>query len=155
MAKVLLIALMVGLCLAVSFAYGAELGLKNATPEVIEVPTIIKETEIVKVKEPVYVDELSDWESVEELEKFLEADNTDEIDYGYFKCVEYCLKLRDRASLVGKNIEVVLITYDEYLKYSQYFGIPENEFNYHTINMALIQGKYYYIEPQSDVFCKA
>ena len=64
-------------------------------------------------------------------------------------------KLRDRAAQVGKNLEINLITYDEYLKYSKYFGVPEKEFEYHAIIMALVEGKYYYIEPQSDIYCKA
>ena len=153
--KYLYISVLCGLALVICFAFGAELGLKNAKVEAIEVPTIVKETEVVTVNQTVFVDKLEDWESVEELESFLNSDNTDEIGYGYFNCIDYCLKLRDRAAQVGKNLEINLITYDEYLKYSKYFGVPEKEFEYHAIIMALVEGKYYYIEPQSDIYCKA
>ena len=100
---------------------------------------------------------LEDWESVEELEAFLKADNTDSHIYlkaggdGVIKfdgqCEDVAIQLRDRAMAEGKHLEVVPLHRAEYLKwYNEEIEVGR----YHAICMAIIGNEFWYVEPSDD-----
>ena len=100
--------------------------------------------------------ELSDWESLEELENFLAEDDTDH--HRYFTgvalfegfCVSQAEHLRDEAAKIGRNLEVIPIYPKEYLRV---FKTRRKE--YHAICMARVDHSFYLVEPDNDVVKRA
>jgi len=100
---------------------------------------------------------LDDWSSVEELEAFLEEDDTDR--HVYLKagsdgvvrfnnqCEDKAFQLRDRAEAIGKRLETEVLDRYEYYKWYKVW-LKKNR--YHVINKALIGNEWWYIEPSSD-----
>lgn len=119
---------------------------------VIDAPAMpINVTRVEKIEDPVYLSGLTDWESVEDLQAFLEADNTDKLNLPDGYCWKYAFQLRDRAADLGKNIEVELIDYEEYSKYSKEIKLEMLYEGWHAIDTAIIGTEIWYIEPQADV----
>ena len=99
---------------------------------------VIKEVEVFR--------ELTDWDSVEELEAFLEQDDTDKrivlkaSSDGVIKfngqCEDYALQLRDRAMAQGKYLSIIVLE------------VKDNR--YHALCMARIGNEFWYVEPKTD-----
>ena len=99
--------------------------------------------------------ETEDWESVEELRTFLVEDDTDSrihiklgesgVVFLNSVCEYRAMQLRNRAEKIGKNIEVLPISPDEYEKW---YG--EEVEHYHMIGGAIVGNEYWYIEPSTD-----
>ena len=104
--------------------------------------------------------ELEDWESLSELEQFLEEDDTDSLitlkagTDGEIKLGDYCVtqaeQLRDRAAQVGKNLEVVPLSPREYRRI-----FLDRRTEYHAVCMARVGHSYYLIETDNDVVKRA
>jgi hypothetical protein len=173
-------------------AAGWILGVKTQSPDVkiltVEVPStpIVQEkvrVEEIEVEKPVFIDriryierdigtavrlidyvytDLADWESVGELQAFLDADDTDTdvimtnraggvIEFNG-QCEDYAIQLRARAAAIGKNLEVIAIDSTEYNKWLSYFGGSGiTSGTYHALNMAIIGNEIWYVEPQKDL----
>jgi len=137
--------------LLLSMAFGWTIGYHTSKMdiEVVEVPAmpiIIKQTEIEKIKEPVYLRALSDWVNSDELKSFLKADDTESLKSN--DCDDFALQLRDRAEAIGKNIEFVPVTVAEYEEWSGQ-RIPET-INQHALNLARVGNYMWYIDPLTD-----
>ena len=99
---------------------------------------------------------LDDWESLDQLKKWLSLDDTSE--HRYFKaglafnkqCVRQAEQLRDNASADGKHIEITVLSPREHLRI---FGTAKKA--YHAVGMANVDGFYYVIEPTTDMVKKA
>lgn len=115
----------------------------------------------VRIYDPVYTS-LEDWQSVEELQDFLDSDDTDSHvilrsqtggDISFTgQCEDFALQLRDRAAAIGKNLEVIAIDRTEFNKWKSYFGDKSlKNGDYHALNMAIIGNEIWYVEPQQDV----
>jgi len=104
--------------------------------------------------------QLTDWQSMDELKEFLDEDDTDRHRFiklnsdgrGKFNksCVDLAEHLRDKATEYGKHLEVLVITTGEY---NRVFGKSKSA--YHAINLARIGDYYYAIEPDNDIVKKA
>ena len=144
------------------FLTGCE-GVKVITidkPIFIEIPVyvekVIEVERIVEVAfEVVRTVLLTDWESPDELAKFLADDNTDKHfifrsdSSGSVKfngqCEDFAMQLRDRAMAKGKYLSVEVIPPGEY---AFQFGVWGG--SYHAMNMAIIGNEFWLIEPQTD-----
>lgn len=136
----------------------------------IDVPTFVpieKPQKIINVIEPVYIEkpvkvthevpiELTDWESAEELQAFLEADDTDRRislttdNTGLVKfsgqCEDYALQLRDGAMTIGRHLSIQVLHPEEFKKWYP----NSKESAYHAICLARIGNEFWYIEPSTD-----
>jgi len=107
-----------------------------------------------------YVLPLEDWESLDELNKFLEEDDTDRVVYARANsqgvivfdqcCVDQAEHLRDEAAKIGRNLEVIPLTPNEYRRI---FGAYKKE--YHAVCMARIGDYFYAVEPDNDTVKRA
>ena len=109
------------------------------------------------------------WESVEELEAFLEQDDTNKHIYlranseGVVsfvgQCEEFALQLIDRAFAIGKTLHFVPLHRSEYIKWWIKWESPSKRtprYNeYHAVAGAIIGNDFWYIEPDTDVHFKA
>ena len=95
---------------------------------------------------------LSDWDSVLELEVFLAlddaplvlvADSTGKISFEG-QCEDFAFQLRDRARLWGRNLDVEILTPQEF---RQYYG---RSGGYHAINKAVIGNEWWYVDKQEN-----
>jgi hypothetical protein len=115
----------------------------------------------VTIYDPVYTS-LEDWQSVEELRAFLDADDTEsnvtiisqtggQISFTG-QCEDFALQLRARAAAIGKNLEIIAINSAELNKWKSYFGNKSlSNGDYHALNMAIIGNEIWYVEPQQDI----
>ena len=126
--------------------------------------TVIVEKPVEKIiYKTVYLDRqvevpitLTDWISLDELKAFLANDMTDQTifyrlsDGARIKdCDDYAIMLRDKAVKQGKYIGLQRITPTEFTSLTgmPWYGKPEDV---HMLNNAVVDGVFYYIEPQSD-----
>jgi hypothetical protein len=88
--------------------------------------------------------------SLERIRLFLQKDQTDNNIWieSTFDCDDFAIMLRDNAKKENLDIEVVFMTYNEYFKYFKV--IPTGNYLYHILNMTIVDGFAYLIEPQSD-----
>lgn len=91
--------------------------------------------------------ELTHFESIYELEKFLREDDTDKIDDPQWLCWNYALTLQRNAFAKGKIINFVSVYWTEY---NPLFLGNYPEGTHHAINSAIINNRVWWIEPQSD-----
>ena len=167
-ALVLVFALAVGVILSSPTAeISAEPGGYSMPPpeqEIIEVirteyivETVTEYIEIpVEIEIPVPVG-LEDWETLEELEAFVEEDTPmivlhagpgGTINFNG-RCEVAALQLIDRAAEIGKRLFFLPLSPDEYKKW--YGSYPEPRSAYHAIVGALVgDNEFYYIEPSND-----
>ncbi len=107
---------------------------------------------------PYLVNIPQDWQSVEELAQFLEADSTDShiilvanedgIVYLTDFCEDWAIQLKDRAMKQGKYLALVPLNRNEYKKWYGEWPKP-NE--YHMIAGAIVgDNEFWYIEPSND-----
>jgi hypothetical protein len=168
--------LLVSIFVLVALAAGWLLGVTTQQPAVkavtVEVPSppIVQEkvriekvevTTPVSIYDPVYTS-LEDWQSVEELRAFLDADDTEsnvtiisqtggQISFTG-QCEDFALQLRARAAAIGKNLEIIAINSTELNKWKSYFGNKSlSNGDYHALNMAIIGNEIWYVEPQQDI----
>ena len=98
---------------------------------------------------------LQDWESIDELQQFLDDDDTSDTlilvagNNGVITldgvCEWYALQLRDRAMSQGKYLSIQILHPKEYRKwYGEYTQ------DYHAVCMARIGSELWLIEPQTD-----
>ena len=100
---------------------------------------------------------LSDWDSLEELEFFLDTDDTDShlyltanedgIVYSNNQCEDRAINLRNRAEQAGKRLETEILDRGEYYKW---YGIWMKPDHYRVINKAQIDNNWYYVDPETD-----
>ena len=130
-------------------------------PVIIEKPIIRIMREVLTVERVVEIPvDLTDWSSLEELQNFLDKDDTDEVlvlvanpATGLIvfngQCGDRAFNLRARASQIGKRLETEALTRDEYIKYyGEDGGLGENDGHY--INKAVIGNMVYFVEPSTD-----
>ena len=104
--------------------------------------------------------ELEDWESLDELKQFIKVDDSDHHVYltansdGEIKLYDFCVSqaehLRDEAAKVGKNLEVQVLSPQEYRRI---FGSKLTYF--HAVCMARVDNLYFCIEVQNDILKEA
>lgn len=121
--------------------------------------TIISTSAVLTYKEP------SDWESVDELQEFLnseqnnqvvklKADENGQISF-WGQCEDLSFNLRDNAMKIGKRIETEILFRSECIKYQKFLGIGYenahlmNTNDSHMICKAFIGNEIWYIEPLS------
>jgi len=115
---------------------------------------------VVFVDRPV---QLTDWESVEELEGFLENDDTDSVirlvagadgNVNFNgQCEDRAFQLRGSAESICKRLETEILNKTECIKYQQYYkGNPYNlpAGGGHMICKAIIGNDVYFVEPSND-----
>jgi len=104
-----------------------------------------------------YIPKPQDFTSLEELELFLEADDTDshifltcgadgKVAFNN-QCEDLAFQLRDRAEDIGKRLETEVLDRNEYYKWYRIW-LPKD--TYHVIVKAVIGNDWYYIEPGTD-----
>lgn len=103
--------------------------------------------------------ELRDFESIEELETWLEDDDTDshiiliadEEGYVSFEgvCEDYAIQLMDRAIADGFKMSFYVMDRQEYY---QHFKKWTPKGRLHAVNLVIIGNEIYLIEPQSDEY---
>ncbi len=112
----------------------------------------------------VFIDRPStDWESVEELEAFLETDDTDSVirfnfsfDVGiqrYGDCEDRAFQLREAAFQTGKRLESEILTRSECIQWREHLGITYLEargIDAHVVCKAVIGNTWYFIDPEND-----
>lgn len=104
--------------------------------------------------------QLSDWDSVEELQAFLDETTirlvivSGESFNG--QCENMAFQLRDKAAEQGKRLETEILTRAECYKYQEYLGIPYEmiwslkQSDGHVICKAVIGNEVWFIEPSND-----
>jgi len=108
---------------------------------VIEIPIPYNQTQIVEV--PVYleINKVRDFEDMEELFSFIQADKTDEIEYSSnrFNCMDFAITTSDNALKIGYRV-IFLYSYNLETKAA------------HAVCMAYVQkdSKWMVWEPQTD-----
>jgi len=114
--------------------------------------TRLQTVRVVEVEKYIKV-ETKDWVSLEELEEFLDNDDTDEVlvftANATFNssCEERAFQLRKRAFDIGKRLETEDLTPAEYKKW---YGDTIASDRLHAICKAIIGNEVWYIEPADD-----
>ncbi len=101
-----------------------------------------------------------DWESREQLEEFISADNTSETFFAYAKdgttyfnipapnaCWQAARQLQDRAEVQGKRLTVQIIDYDWYFRL---FGKAPTGSTLHAMNIAVVGSDIYFVDALTD-----
>ena len=115
----------------------------------VEIPAEVEK--IVTVNQTIYSDNLTAFETLQELRGFLKADPTDHqlfVVSGEVlnkQCENRAFQLRENAALIGKRLETEVLTSAEYLKY-----YDKRIQSLHMICKAIIGNDGYYIEPSTD-----
>lgn len=128
--------------------------LQNCLDNRDEIITWYKEHPPLKVVKWINKDDKeANWDSVEELKIFLEADDTDKCRWGEGQCEDVAFQLRDRAYEIGKRLETEIIDRYEFVEYQQYLSgdvsnLGENDGHY--ICKAIIENSIYFVEPSND-----
>lgn len=150
------------------FWYGAYSQARQDHLDCLDNP-VIKEVEVIKevpvevVKEVEVIRELDDWQSLNELTAFLEADDTDQRivlvtnDDGVVYLTGYCedaaFQLVERAELIGKQLDTEILTRHELFLYEDYLDFDpalSSTYEKHMIVKAIIGNEVWYIEPAND-----
>lgn len=132
----------------------------------VRVPNYIIVSEPEYIGYPVYVEiekevpqESEDWDSIEELKAFLEADDTDSHSYytaneqGVISFVGICRvkaeQLRDNAEAIGKRLETESLTRTEAIAYFD-IGQKLKPWDRHDVCKARIGNEMWFVEPSTD-----
>jgi len=116
-------------------------------PEVVE---LVKEIETIReVEVDRYLYKFEDWNSIEELQSFLESDNT-EMFNGYrskiddWDCDNLAINLMDSAQKKGKRLSFVYLSPADARRWFNYDGEA------HAVCGAIVGNTLYYIDPNND-----
>jgi hypothetical protein len=91
-----------------------------------------------------------DWDSLEDLAKFLARDTTDQYTWTSetFDCDDFAMRLRTNALGQDKYLSIVWIGPSDF---QRFYGVPlDPQYDGHIMNAAIVGNWIYYIEPQTD-----